>query len=194
VPRGFRHASARDAPNECRHDMDTILVVEDDPSVQRMLLRTFEPAGFDVAIAGDGAVALETFRVSDDYVTRPFSPRELLARMKAAVRPRSQTTGKCEAVSFDDVETNFTQMVMCRNGMGVPATALELKILRFFGNNEGRVLSRTELLNEAWGYHNYPTTRTVDAHIFGLRKKPGKIPPSRRISETVHKVGYRFVR
>jgi len=83
--------------------MDMILVVEDDPSVQRMLRRTFEPTG-DVAIAGDGAVPLETFRVSDDYVTRPFSPRELLARMKATVRPRSQTTGKCEAVSFDDVE------------------------------------------------------------------------------------------
>jgi DNA-binding response OmpR family regulator len=84
--------------------MDTILVVEDDPFVQRMLRRTFEPAGFDVAIAGDGAVAWETFRVSDGYVTRPFSPRDLLARMKAAVRPRSQTTGKGEAVSFDDVE------------------------------------------------------------------------------------------
>ena len=215
-------------------------MVEDDSSVQRMLRRTFEPAGFDVAIADDGAVALERFRASipqavildlllpeksgqevcrdirqeslsvpilvltavtdeadkilmlelgaDDYVTKPFSPRELLARVKAIVRRRSQPTGTCEVISFDDVEANFTQMVLCRNGKTVPATALEFKVLRFFANNEGRVLSRTELLHEVWGYHSYPNTRTVDTHILGLRKKLERNPAEPAHFRTVHRV------
>lgn len=226
--------------------MDRILVVEDDPSVQRMLRRTFEPAGFDVATAGDGAVALERFRASnpqavildlllpkksgqevcndirqeslsvpilvltavtdeadkilmlelgvDDYVTKPFSPRELLARVKAAVRRRNETTGKCEVIRFDDVEANFAQMVLNRNGKTVPATALEFRVLRFFAKNEGRVLSRSELLNAVWGYRNYPTTRTVDVHILSLRKKLEKNPAEPEHFLTVHKMGYRFVR
>jgi DNA-binding response OmpR family regulator len=225
--------------------MERILVVDDDSSVQQMLRRTFEPAGFDVAIAGNGKVALERFRASipqavildlllpeksgqevcrdirqecysvpilvltavtdeadkvlmlelgaDDYVTKPFSPRELLARVRAAVRRRGQTS-KCEVVSFDDVDANFTQMVLCRNGKTVPATALEFKVLRFFANNEGRVLSRTELLNGVWGYHDCPTTRTVDAHILSLRKKLERNPAEPVHFRTVHKVGYRFVR
>jgi DNA-binding response OmpR family regulator len=237
--------STRDPPKKSGSDMDRILVIEDDLSVQRMLRRTFEPAGFEVAIAGDGAVALERFRAAipqvvildlllpgksgrdvcrdirqdslsvpilvlsavtdeidkvlllelgaDDYVTKPFSPRELLARVKAAVRRRSQTS-RCEVISFDGVEANFSQMALYRNGKRVPATPLEFKVLSFFAKNEGRVLSRTELLNEVWGYHNYPTTRTVDAHILNLRKKLEKNPAEPAHFQTVHSVGYRFVR
>ena len=108
---------------------------------------------------------------ADDYVTKPFSPRELLARVRASLRRLNQASDKLEAFSFDDVEVNFSRMELHRSGQLIPLTPQEFKMLRFFLNNQERAISRTELLNEVWGYHNYPTTRTVDTHILRLRQK-----------------------
>ena len=131
---------------------------------------------------------------ADDYVTKPFSPRELLARVRAAVRRLNQSSDKVEVFGFDDVEVNFTRMELHRGGELVPLTPQEFKMLRFFLNNPERVVSRTELLNEVWGYNNYPTTRTVDTHILRLRQKLEKDPTDPVHFRTVHGTGYKFVR
>ena len=131
---------------------------------------------------------------ADDYVTKPFSPRELLARVRAAMRRLSQASDKSEVFSFDDVEVNFSKMELLRDGHSVALTPQEFKMLRFFLNHQERVVSRTELLNEVWGYNNYPTTRTVDTHILRLRQKLEKDPADPVHFRTVHGTGYKFVR
>ena len=85
-------------------------------------------------------------------------------------------------------------MELHRAGALVPLTPQEFKMLRFFLNNPERVISRTELLNEVWGYNNYPTTRTVDTHILRLRQKLEKDPTDPVHFRTVHGTGYKFVR
>ena len=130
---------------------------------------------------------------ADDYVTKPFSPRELLARVRVAFRRLNQAAGNVEVFSFDDVEVNFSKMELHRKGRLVPFTRQEFKMLRFFLNNQDRVVPRTELLNEVWGYNNYPTTRTVDTHMLRLRQKLEKQPADPVRFHTVHGIGYKFV-
>src|ERR1022692_469462 len=128
---------------------------------------------------------------ADDYVTKPFSPRELLARVRAALR-RSVRTGTGDVVSFDGISVDFTKMEVKRNGELVVLTAQEFKTLKFLIHNAERVISRDELLNEVWGYQNYPSTRTVDNHILKLRQKLEPDPSHPRFFVTVHSAGYKF--
>jgi DNA-binding response OmpR family regulator len=130
---------------------------------------------------------------ADDYVTKPFSPRELLARVRAALR-RAVRTVPTDVCSFDGVFVDFAKMEVRRDGTPVVLTAQEFKALKFFVQNAERVISRDELLNEVWGYHNYPTTRTVDNHILKLRQKLEHDPANPVHFRTVHGVGYKFVR
>ncbi len=130
---------------------------------------------------------------ADDYVTKPFSPRELLARIRVSLRRLSQGIEKNEVYSFDDIEVNFGKMELQRAGKPVPLTPQEFKMLRFFLNHKERVVSRNELLGEVWGYHSYPTTRTVDTHILRLRQKLERDPASPMHFRTVHGIGYKFV-
>jgi len=130
---------------------------------------------------------------ADDYVTKPFSPRELLARVRAALR-RTQRTGTGDVVSFGGISVDFTKMEVSRNGELVVLTAQEFKTLKFLIQNADRVISRDELLNEVWGYQNYPSTRTVDNHILKLRQKLEKDPTNPTHFRTVHGMGYKFVR
>ena len=127
-----------------------------------------------------------------DYVTKPFSPRELLARVRTALR-RSTQTPLTETFSFDDVKIDFTKMELSREGNPVPLTSQEFKVLKFMIQNAERVLTREELLNTVWGYQNYPSTRTVDNHILKLRQKLEKDPAHPAHFRTVHSAGYKFV-
>jgi DNA-binding response OmpR family regulator len=129
---------------------------------------------------------------ADDYVTKPFSPRELLARVQAAVR-RSKRSSLRPAISFGEVQVDFACMRATRGGRPVSLTAHEFKLLRFFLDNPDRVLSRDELLNEVWGYNAYPSTRTVDNQILKLRQKLEGNPANPVHFCTVHGAGYRFV-
>jgi len=129
---------------------------------------------------------------ADDYVTKPFSPRELLARVRAAVR-RNKRTEPAELFVFGDVSADFAKMELTRGGRSVALTAQEFKILKFFAQNPGRVFSRSTLLNEVWGYENYPSTRTVDNHIWKLRLKLEDDPANPVHFQTVHGAGYKFV-
>jgi DNA-binding response OmpR family regulator len=130
---------------------------------------------------------------ADDYVTKPFSPRELLARVRAAIR-RSGRSDLGDVVSFDGISVNFARMEVVRDGQVIEMTAREFNTLKFLLQNAERVISRDELLTEVWGYQNYPSTRTVDNHILKLRQKLEKDPANPVHFRTVHGVGYKFVR
>jgi len=127
-----------------------------------------------------------------DYVTKPFSPRELLARVRTAMR-RSTRIPPTETFTFGDVKVDFTKMELSREGNPVQLTSQEFKVLKFMIQNAERVLSREELLNHVWGYRNYPSTRTVDNHILRLRQKVEKDPANPVHFRTVHSAGYKFV-
>ena len=130
---------------------------------------------------------------ADDYVTKPFSPRELLARVRAAIR-RTTRTDVGEVFSFDGISVNFAKMEVLRDGQPVEMTAREFNALKFLVLNAERVISRDELLTEVWGYQNYPSTRTVDNHILKIRQKLERDPANPVHFRTVHGVGYKFVR
>lgn len=129
---------------------------------------------------------------ADDYVTKPFSPRELLARVRTALR-RTSRAAHMEATGFGKVSVNFKKMEVSRDGTLVTLTAQEFKTLKFLMQNPERVITRDELLNEVWGYQNYPSTRTVDNHILKLRQKLEPDPANPVYFRTVHGVGYKFV-
>jgi DNA-binding response OmpR family regulator len=136
---------------------------------------------------------------ADDYVTKPFSPKELLARVRRAMR-RAESAASDPApeaaqrdlLAFDNVRIDFTSMEVVRAGKLLALTAQEFKLLKFFANSPDRVISREELLNEVWGYENYPTTRTVDNHVLRLRRKLEEDPANPRHFLTMHGAGYRF--
>lgn len=128
-----------------------------------------------------------------DYVTKPFSPRELLARVKTAMRRKTITAPPSESFLFGDVKVNFTKMELERQGVPVQMTSQEFKVLKFMIQNAERVLSREELLNQVWGYRNYPSTRTVDNHILRLRQKLERDSTNPVHFRTVHSAGYKFV-
>ena len=128
---------------------------------------------------------------ADDYIVMPFNRRELLARIRAAIRRVESKSGN--AFAFGQVHVDFRKMEVRREGTVVPFTALAFKLLKFMIHNPERVLSREELLNEVWGYQNYPTTRTVDNQILNLRQKLEPCPSSPVHFRTFHRVGYKFV-
>jgi DNA-binding response OmpR family regulator len=129
---------------------------------------------------------------ADDYVTKPFSPRELLARVRAAMRRTSRPEAG-DLFAFGNIAADFAKMELTRAGEPVAITAQEFRLLKFFAQNPGRVITRSELLNEVWGYENYPSTRTVDNHIWKLRLKLENEPAKPVHFQTVHGAGYKFV-
>ncbi|WP_317890537.1 response regulator transcription factor [Acidicapsa ligni] len=225
-------------------NLGTILVIEDDPRMQKVLRRIFAEEHYAVVVAGDGQTGLELFksehplavvldlilpRISgrelcqtfknlsnetpivvlsaisevvdkvlllelgaDDYVTKPFSPRELTARVQAAIR-RQRKPIPSSVFRFADCEIDFKSMSARRGGVPVVLTAHEFKLLKFFTDNADRVLTRELLLNEVWGYNSYPTTRTVDNQILKLRQKLEPDPANPRYLLTIYGAGYKFV-
>jgi two-component system alkaline phosphatase synthesis response regulator PhoP len=120
---------------------------------------------------------------ADDYVTKPFSIRELLARVKAVLR-RSQTLPKeQDRYTFGDVEVNLRSYRVLRGGQSVEFSSKEFDLLKHFLCHSGETLSRDRLLDEVWGYENFPTTRTVDAHIVGFARNLNLFRISRAFSD-----------
>jgi len=130
---------------------------------------------------------------ADDYVTKPFSIRELLARVKAVLR-RSHTVPKeQEQYAFGDVQVNLKSCQVSRSGKPLDFSSKEFELLKYFLCHSGETLSRDRLLEDVWGYDRFPTTRTVDAHIVRLRQKVEAKPDDPRFILTVHGTGYKFV-
>jgi DNA-binding response OmpR family regulator len=225
-------------------ELGKILVVEDDPRMQKVLRRIFTEENYSIEVAGDGQAGLDAFRAqrpvavvldlilphlsgrelcqsmkaissetpvivlsaisevvdkvlllelgADDYVTKPFSPRELMARVQAAIRRRRKPM-QTMTYRFGECEIDFSKMTAQRGGTGVVLTSHEFKLLKFFTENPERVLSREVLLNEVWGYNSYPTTRTVDNQILKLRQKLELDPANPRHLLTIYGAGYKFV-
>src|SRR5262247_4237580 len=130
---------------------------------------------------------------ADDYVTKPFSIRELIARVKAVLRRVTQPPAAPEVYRFNDVEVNIRGNEVRRAGAPVELSAKEFALLAYFISHPAETLSRDRLLDEVWGYENYPSTRTVDTHILRLRQKLEPNPEEPRFILTVHGIGYKFV-
>lgn len=239
-----RRGPAEDAARKMRPMMQKVLVIEDDKRIHKMLKLAFEPEGYALEVAPDGASGLTAFRSTkpavvildlmlpkmsgrdvireirketpsqpviilsavaeevdkvlllelgaDDYVTKPFSPKELLARVRAVTR-RTERVLPTECYSFADIVIDFAKMEVAREGKTVTLTPHEFKTLKYFTENPERVVSRDELLNQVWGYECYPSTRTVDNHILRLRQKLEKDPANPLHFRTIHGAGYKFV-
>src|SRR5580698_5145031 len=225
-------------------NLGTILIIEDDPRMQRTLQRAFAHEHYATVIAGDGQSGLDLFRSehplavvldlilpsisgrelcrifkqqssetsvivlsaitevvdkvlllelgADDYVTKPFSPRELTARVQAAIR-RQRKAPASSVYRFADCEIDFKRMTASRSGHPIVLTAHEFKLLKFLTENAEHVLTREVLLNEVWGYNFYPTTRTVDNQILKLRQKLEPDPANPKHLQTIYGAGYKFV-
>jgi two-component system alkaline phosphatase synthesis response regulator PhoP len=128
---------------------------------------------------------------ADDYVTKPFSPRELRARIKAVLR-RFQDDEKPSVYGFPDFQVDFDRGELRRGKHSLEATPLEFKLLSAFIRRRGRVLSRQQLIEEAWGRDTFVTDRVVDAHIVNLRRKIEPQPNAPRYLISVRGIGYRF--
>ncbi|HLA09455.1 MAG TPA: response regulator transcription factor [Pyrinomonadaceae bacterium] len=130
---------------------------------------------------------------ADDYVTKPFSIRELMARVKAVLRRVSPHAPAADVYRFSDVEVNIRSNQVLRGGSPVDLSAKEFALLAYFVAHPAETLSRDRLLDAVWGYENYPNTRTVDTHIVHLRQKLEPNPEEPRFILTVHGSGYKFV-
>jgi DNA-binding response OmpR family regulator len=225
--------------------VERILIIEDDRATRKALKQLFEPDGYSVETAENGAAGLALFHAcrpnfvildlrlpqvrgqdvcrlirqesedvpililsgsadevdrvlllelgADDYVIKPFSPRELRARVRAVLRRSRPPAPAIERLCFGEVDIDFTRMEAVRKGRMVQLTPQEFKLLKYFSHNPDRALSRDQLLSDVWGYNSYPSTRTVDSHILTLRQKLERDPSNPIHFVTVHNVGYKFV-
>jgi two-component system alkaline phosphatase synthesis response regulator PhoP len=130
---------------------------------------------------------------ADDYVTKPFSIRELLARVKAVLRRTQALPKQQERYYFGDVEVDLRTCRVLRAGKAVELSSTEFELLRYFLTHPAQNVSRERLLQDIWGYERFPTTRTVDTHLVHLRQKLEPNPEQPRFFLTVHGIGYKFV-
>ncbi|MGM9992066.1 MAG: response regulator [Candidatus Bruticola sp.] len=129
---------------------------------------------------------------ADDYVTKPFSPRELVARIKAVLRRTSDHSEEKDEITFDKLSINLVKHEVRKNGQIVELKPKEFDLLRLMATNPGKVYTRDFLLEQLWGYDYLGDTRTVDVHMRRLRQKIEDDPSNPKQLKTVHGIGYKF--
>lgn len=130
---------------------------------------------------------------ADDYVTKPFSIKELLARIRAHLRRAAKRIVEIETFAFSDVELDFKKYRASKRGRELELSAREFDILKYLIQHRDQIVTRDQLLDQVWGYASSPITRTIDNHIAKLRQKIEDTPSEPQHIITVHRVGYRFV-
>ena len=197
---GYRVEVVRDGETACRRGreadwdlilLDVMLPRKDGFDVCRDLRRegVRTPVILLTAKAHEAEKVLGLEVGADDYVTKPFSPRELRARIKALLR---RMADPADTYSFGRVEVNFTRAEVKRDGISIDLTPIEFRMLTTFIRRKGRVLSREQLLGAAWEDGVHVTDRAVDAHIVNLRKKIEDSAGEPRFLVSVRGLGYRF--
>ena len=129
---------------------------------------------------------------AEDYVTKPFSAKELLARCKVILRRHHSNGQDLDRYAFDDIEINFGSHTAHKSGTELQFTALEFSILHYFIQHKGRTVSRRQLWRDVWGIQEDITTRTIDRHVASLRKKIENDPTEPQYIQTVYGIGYKF--
>lgn len=161
--------------------------------------RELRRQGYDGPIVMLTAKAEEIDRVvgleigADDYVTKPFGVRELVARIRARLRRHVVAAEETSMLRFGDVEVDFARHEVARGGKRIELTLKELEVLKLLARRRGEIVTREQLLNEVWGFDSYPTTRTVDNHILRLRQKLEADPSNPRHILSAYGEGYKFV-
>lgn len=161
--------------------------------------RTLRRIGIETPIIMLTARSQETDKVvglevgADDYVTKPFSVKELVARIRAHLRRAAKQVVEIESFTFSDVELDFKKYKARKRGQVLDLSAREFEILRYLIRHRGEIVTRDQLLDEVWGYESSPVTRTVDNHIARLRQKIEPDPSQPQHIVTVHRIGYRFI-
>lgn len=164
------------------------------------ICRDLRAKGINVPIIMLTSKSTETDKVvglelgADDYVTKPFSLRELQARIAAVLRRRPVPTKEIDTCAFGGVTLDFRKQEAVRSGASVHLSAREFDVMKFFAVHEGEVVTREMLLNAVWGYEEFPTTRTVDNYILSIRKKLEENPSQPAHLITIHTAGYKFVK
>jgi DNA-binding response OmpR family regulator len=222
--------------------METILIIEDDPTMLRGLRDNFEFEGYAVRTASDGESGLqlaidskpdlilldimlpgingyEICRLvrkekldmpiimltakgqesdiirgldlgADDYVTKPFSIKQLIARVRAFLRRRSQ--GQCDIIEFGNFRLDLAARTLAGGSGLVMLTPKEFGLLAFLAKRPGRAITRNEILNAVWGYNCFVTPRTIDRFVTALRNKIESDPRNPGFIQTIREIGYRF--
>jgi DNA-binding response OmpR family regulator len=161
--------------------------------------KTLRGEGFEAPIVMLTARGQEIDKVvglelgADDYVTKPFSIRELLARVRAILRRTEGTKRRLSRYRFADIDLDFEVYKASKGGAPLELSPREFELLRYVIERKGETVSRDRLLEDVWGYESYPSTRTVDTHIAKLRAKIGDSGSEPKYILTIHGVGYKFV-
>ena len=161
--------------------------------------RKLRSSGVDTPILMLTARGEETDRIlgldlgADDYVTKPFSVLELLARVRALLRRAGPLKTKLDELRFDDVVIDFRSYEARRGTRIIEMTRKEFGMLQLLASRAGEVVTRDDLLADVWGYESLPTTRTIDTHVASLRAKLEENPSEPRRLQTIHGVGYKWV-
>lgn len=130
---------------------------------------------------------------ADDYVTKPFDMLELMARIEVQLRRASSTHNGAVPYHFGNISVDFRKAQVLKEGVELELSAREFLLLKYFIEHREATLTRDELLNEVWGYHSMPNTRTVDVHVAWLRQKIEPNPRNPQYVLTQHGLGYKFV-